>query len=192
MAETERPLATELEPVASPDFNIDTASPKKRKKSFGSALGSSVGGMSAGLKNAAGNLTDPEALMEQAKAAAEAALKKKKEMQLKMFLTAIDPVWVQVDPENKGYTDEDGMVELARKAFKKLGMEKHFDEPKIRKTVKDILDAKAKALELKAKAEAEKKRREDELKAQANAKLDEAKAKSGVDKLEQQANDLEA
>lgn len=42
------------------------------------------------------------------------------------------------------------MVEIARKTFTKLGMEKHFDEPKIRKCVKEALDAKAKALEMKA------------------------------------------
>lgn len=40
----------------------------------------SVGGLSAGLGDVAGNLSDPNALLDQAKAAADAALKKKREM----------------------------------------------------------------------------------------------------------------
>jgi hypothetical protein len=53
--------------------------------------------------------------------------KQKDEMQLKMFEKAIDPLWIQQDPENKGYITKDQSGEMVKLALEKVSMSQYYN-----------------------------------------------------------------
>lgn len=49
-------------------------------------------------------------------------------MQLKMFEKAIDPLWIQQDPENKGYITKDQSGEMVKLALEKVSMSQYYNQ----------------------------------------------------------------
>ena len=54
--------------------------------------------------------------------------KKKDDLQIDLFEAIIDPVWEQVDPDNKGYIGEDQASDLAKLILKEIKQEHRFNE----------------------------------------------------------------